>query len=142
MSTTHDPDSTRAWDAGGTIILVALVVNFALLIGARVAGVDMTAQPSGGTAMEINGWLVFATTVVPLLIGGVLLYLTRRSRARAWPVLAVVGLAIGVLTTALPLTTTATVGTKTVLALMHLATGLIWFVVVMSKIRGGSAKGI
>lgn len=131
MSGLSTPDRAVAWNAGGTALIVALALNLATLVVAKIVGVEMAVRPSGAAAaMEINGWLVFATTVVPLLVASVLLYLTRQHRPRAWQVLAMVGLAIGVLTVAMPLSATATAGTKVALTLMHLATGIVWFVVV------------
>lgn len=131
MSDRHELERALAWGTGGSALLVAIAVNLVALVVARIAGAEMLVSPSGGEAMEINGWLVFATTVVPLLIASVLLYLARRHRPRSWQVLAVVGLAVAVLTTAMPLSATATTGTKTALVLMHLLTGLVWFVLVM-----------
>ena len=64
--------------------------------------------------------------MVPLLIGTALLIVVRRRGARAWLLLAAVGLALGLITIVMPVSATATVATTMTLATMHLITGLVW----------------
>lgn len=116
------------WRVGGLAIAAALAGNLINLAVASVAGAEMTVQPSGTMAIEINAALVIATTVLPLIGATVLLVLLRRRGAPAWRTMAAVGLGLGVLTIAMPLTVTATAGTRVALASMHLLTGLVWFV--------------
>lgn len=123
--------AATGWKAGVISTVLALAANLATLAVATAAGAEMMVQPAGATeAMAVGAWLVIVTTVVPLALGTVLLVLLRARGPKGWRLLASVGLAIGILTVVMPLTTTASAGTKTALAFMHVATGLIWYLVV------------
>ncbi|MBA3719832.1 MAG: DUF6069 family protein [Actinomycetota bacterium] len=123
--------AATGWKAGVISTVLALAANLAALAVATVAGAKMVVQPAGATeAMTVGAWLAIVTTVVPLALGTVLLVLLRARGPKGWRMLASVGLAIGILTVVMPLTTTASAGTKTALAFMHVATGLIWYLVV------------
>lgn len=115
---------------GAISALAALAVNLAVLGVATSAGADMTAQPPNQQAMQIGVLLVTATTVLPLLGATALLLPARRWAARGWRVLAVGGLVVGVASVVMPLTVSAETGTRLALMLMHVITGVAWFLVV------------
>ncbi len=130
--------AARGWRTGGLAIAVALAGNLIAFAVASVAGAGMTVQPLGASeAMNIRPGLVIVTTASPLLGATVLLVLVRRLGERAWRVLAAVGLVLGVLTIAMPLTVTASTGTQVALGSMHVLTGLVWFVLVRRAARVG-----
>jgi Family of unknown function (DUF6069) len=122
---------TGAWSAG-----IAIVINLIVLGLGRVAGADMNVQPPGSPApMTIGVVQVVATVLVPLLVATGLLIAVRGRGARAWRLLAAVGLAVGLITVAMPVLATATAATTTVLATMHVVTGLAWFILVWRAAR-------
>jgi len=122
---------TSAWTAG-----IAIAINLIVLGLGRVAGADMSVQPPGSPApMTIGVVQVVATVLVPLLVATGLLIATRRRGARAWRLLAIVGLAVGLVTVAMPVLATATVATTMVLATMHVITGLVWIILVWRAAR-------
>lgn len=130
--------AASAWRTAAVSMLLALAVNLFLLGAATVGDAEMRVRPGGASeAITVGPVSVTATTFLPLLLAAVLLVLARGRGPRAWQVLAALGLAIGVLTVLLPVTATASPGTKVVLSLMHVATGLIWFLVV----RRAAARG-
>jgi Family of unknown function (DUF6069) len=108
-----------------------------LLLGIGVlAGADMNVQPPGSTsALAIGPELVVVTAIVPLVPATLLLAAVRRRGPKGWRLLATTGLAVGVVSAAGPLLSTATPGTKAVLVSMHVVTGLIWFVLVRRAAR-------
>jgi hypothetical protein len=108
-----------------------------LLLGIGVlAGADTNVQPPGSTsALAIGPELVVVTAIVPLVPATLLLAAVRRRGPKGWRLLATTGLAVGVVSAAGPLLSTATPGTKAVLVSMHVVTGLIWFVLVRRAAR-------
>ena len=122
---------TGAWTAG-----IAIVINLIVLGLGRLAGADMSVQPPGSPApMTIGVVQVVATVLVPLLVATVLLIAVRGRGARAWRLLAAVGLGVGLITVAMPLLATATAATTVALATMHVVTGLVWFILVWRAAR-------
>lgn len=127
----RSPSAWSAWRTGGLSALVALVANLVVLVTGTAAGAEMSVLAAGaGQPMTVNAAMVVATTLLPLLLATGVLVLVHRRGARAWRLLASAGLVVGVVTVVMPLSLTATVGTKAVLALMHVITGLVWFVLV------------
>ena len=125
------PTAAAGWKAGVISTVLALAANLAALAVATAAGAEMVVQPAGATeTLAVGALLVIVTTVVPLALGTILLVVRRWRGPKAWRALAAVGLTIGIVTVVGPLTTTASAGTKTALAFMHVATGVIWFLVV------------
>ncbi|HEX6056980.1 MAG TPA: DUF6069 family protein [Intrasporangium sp.] len=123
------------------IAAAATVLNTALWGAGRLLGVDFVVVPRGSApadAQAISAGIVAAVTIMSVLLGAVLLAATRRASERWWPRVASTGLAIGLVTLAMPLVATASVGTKGFLATMHLLTGVIWFVQVRRAVTGGS----
>lgn len=116
--------------AGAGSAIAALAGNLAVLGIATLAGADMIAQPSNQLPLHVGVVLVTTTTVVPLLAATALLLPARRWAARGWRALAVTGLVLGVGSVVLPLTVQAETGTRLALAVMHVITGVVWFLVV------------
>lgn len=77
--------------------------------------------------MQIGLGAVAVATLVPVLLGGLVLVVSAPRSRRAPGVLAWLGLAIGVLTVITPISAQADLGTKVVLASMHLTTGVVWW---------------
>jgi hypothetical protein len=120
--------------------LAATILNSALWGLGRLLGVDFVVVPRGSApadAQTISVGIIAVMTIVPVLLGSGLLAATRGASDRWWPRLAPAGLAVGIVTLAMPLAATASVGTKALLAAMHLVTGVIWFVQVRRAITGG-----
>lgn len=141
--TTHDVPlddeavTTRAgaWRAGATVTVLAIVADLLLYLLAGLAGADFTVA-TGGRGMEVGPLLVVANVAGATLLGTLLLAWLGRRGARAWRVLAWVGLAVGVLSVIAPLTATASPGARLTLAAMHLVTGAVWYRVVARSARG------
>ena len=127
--TSLDPTTSTATNTalrvGAGVALVATVANSAVWAVARLAGAELEVTANGST-QDIGLPTVLATTLAPLALATVGLWVTRR-KPSAWRVLAWVGLAIGVLTTVMPIAAEATAGTTTALVTMHLITGTAWF---------------
>lgn len=101
----------------------AAVVNLGLLALGHAIGAAMVAD---GNAL--SPFAVVIATLIGLALGVVPLVLVARGRPRRVRALAGVGLAVGVVTVALPLLLVADGATAAVLAAMHVAAGAAWFV--------------
>lgn len=119
------PSAGRTWCTGLTSIGIALAANLAVLAAALLAGAEMVAAQT-----SIGVLFVAVNTVLPLLVATLVLLPLRRWGARAWRVLATTGLAIGLLSSPAPYTVSAEDLTRAALAVMHLITGVVWFLVV------------
>ncbi|MFS0699098.1 DUF6069 family protein [Cellulomonas sp. 179-A 4D5 NHS] len=123
--------AATTWRTGLTVAGIALVANLLVLVAARALGADFLVQQTpDAAATEVTFVMVAVMTVVPVLVATALLLVLRRRGARAWRTLAVVGLALGLLTVVMPFTVDATTGTQVGLALMHVVVGVVWFVLV------------
>lgn len=121
--------------AAGVIALVSIVANLVAYVIARGLGTDFDVTRPDGATMTVSAPVVILTTLVPLVLGVIALVVAARWGARGWSALAWTGLALGVLTVVMPLSTEAADGTKAGLAVMHVLTGLIWFVIVRQTAR-------
>ena len=134
IRSTTDPAS-RPIPAGAAVrpgvvaLVTAVVVNVLIVVVGRATGADLTVTQRG-VATVVGFPAVIALTVVPLVIGTVVLALVGRWGAHAWNLLGWAGLGIGVLTAALPLLSDADVPTRLTLAVMHVAVGLSWLLAV------------
>jgi hypothetical protein len=134
---TTSPNVAHAARIGVVAAGTALVANLAALGVATLAGATMLVrQGAGQPAMRISIALVVVTTLVPVLAGTLLLIPARGWGARGWRAVAAVGLALGLLSVALPLSTQASPGTHLALVSMHVIAGVTWFVVV----RGAATR--
>lgn len=119
----------------GVIALVSIVANLVAYAVARGLGADFEVTRPDGATMTVGVPAVILTTLVPLVLGLIALVVAARWGARGWSALAWTGLALGVLTVVMPLSTDAAAGTKAGLAVMHVLSGLIWFVIVRQTAR-------
>jgi hypothetical protein len=116
-----------AWRAGGLAALIAATGSLVLYVAARLAGTDFHVTPAGAArGMDVNAVFVLITIAVPILLGTLVLR-ALAGRARAWSVLAWTGLALGLVTTAIPLTASADTSARLTLAAMHVLTGAAWW---------------
>jgi hypothetical protein len=132
-STSFDHTASAATNTalrvGAGVALVAAVANSVVWAVARLAGAELEVTANDST-QDIGLPTVLATTLAPLALATVALWVTRR-KPSAWRVLAWVGLAIGVLSIVTPIAAEATAGTTTALVAMHLITGTAWFALVL-----------
>lgn len=127
------PSAGHTWRTGVTSIGIALAANLAVLGVALLAGAEMVAAKT-----SIGVFFVVANTVVPLLVATLILLPLRRWGARAWRVLATTGLVIGLVSSPAPFTVSAENSTRAALTVMHLITGVVWFLIVRrAAVRGG-----
>lgn len=125
------PSAGHTFRTGLTSVAIAVALNLVVYGAARLAGADMLMQRSEAEpAMEIGIGPVATLTAVPMLLATLLLLLVRRWGARAWTVLAITGLVVGIVTVPLPFTVIAEGSTRVGLALMHVVAGAVWFIVV------------
>jgi len=129
-STRRDLGPRRAARAAGLAAIVAVVVNLVIFGIGKALDVDFVAVPTGDGGDHGRPAAVALLTVVPLIVGGLLLAALGRRGAGAWNVLAWVGLALGVVSVVAPLDAAVETSTGVALALMHVATGVTWFLVV------------
>ncbi len=115
-----------------TITGIALAANLAIYLVGWLADVEFVVT-QGETVRDINAVLVVITTIVPLLLGGLALALTRRWAPTSWRVVAWVGLVVGIVS--MPVFLDASTGTKLALSPMHLVTGITWFAVLCREPR-------
>ncbi len=114
---------------GLVALVTATVVNIVITLIGRGTGADLEVTQAGAT-QEIGIPIVMAMTVGPLVVATAGLALAGRWGPRGWNALAWAGLAIGVVSTVLPLTAQASTTTRLTLAVMHVAVGLAWFLAV------------
>lgn len=135
MVTTSDSTSAMAtaardqaaWRASGLAALIAATASLVLYVAARFAGTDFHVTPAGAArGMDVSAVFVLITIAVPILLGTLVLR-TLAGRARAWSVLAWTGLALGLVTTVIPLTASADTSARLTLAAMHVLTGAAWW---------------
>lgn len=126
----------KALVAIGLTLAVSLVLNLVTWFIARAAGVDFVTQVEGRMPLEVTSVPIVVMTVVPVLLGGILLLILGRW-LRAWNILAIVGLGVGVLSVIAPFTVQASTGTSVSLAIMHLVVGGVWFLALR---RGASHR--
>lgn len=106
---------------------VAVVVNAALFLGGLAAGATYVLRPSTDAAeIPVVLPIVVAMTVVPLVLASVVFALVR-GRRPALAALSWGGLAIGVVTVVLPLSMQGGLLDRSILAALHVVTGLAWF---------------
>lgn len=128
-TTTALPTAIRATTAraAGLALATATAGNLAVWGGARLIGADFHVVRPDGVAFTVGAGPVVLFTVGSIVIGALALALATRLSARAWRVLAWLGLAIGILTVPMPFTVTAGLDTQLALGTMHVLTGLAWF---------------
>ena len=124
-------DHLLPWRTAIGAALAIAATNLIVLAGGRLLGADMVVAWSvDAPPVQVGIASVVLMSVVPALLGGVVLWLARRSGVRAWHGLGWLGVAVGVVTVAMPLSVVATAATTATLVSMHVVAGLIWLTVV------------
>jgi hypothetical protein len=129
--TPNDTETATARSIAALVLLavaaaVAMLVNLAVYTAGHWAGVDFDVVSFIGNRHETVGPRAITTmTLVPWLVGSIMLVLTRRRAARLWPWLGWAGVALALVT--VPFFNQAELATKLNLAVMHLAVGGLWF---------------
>lgn len=146
MSPAADPSrTTQSGDGVPAPILLrfGLIAAFASLFAnllvyaiATRSGAGLGVH-SGGTFVVLSPAVIGVMSVVPVLLGAALTMMVGRKSTGAVGVMALVGLGIGVVTTVLPLTMGLGAAAKGSLALMHVLTGTIWWIVIGGAARRG-----
>lgn len=146
MSPAADPSRTTQRDAGvpAPILLrsgliaafAALFANLLVYAIATRSGAGLGVH-SGGAFVVLSPAVIGVMSVVPVLLGAALTMMVGRRSSGAVAVLGLVGLGIGVVTTVLPLIMGLGAAAKASLALMHMLTGLIWWIVIGGTARRG-----
>jgi hypothetical protein len=111
------------WKRAGLVIAAAVVVNLAVYLVAKAAGVEILV-PMGASPVPLEAGLVVVFTVVPLVLAAVLLLVLRRVGVASPAVFAGVAAVVLLLSLAAPLTADLAVSNKLVLASMHAVAGL------------------
>lgn len=111
------------WKRTGLVIAVAVVINVAVYLIAKAAGVEVLV-PQGAAPTPLSVVPVVLFTIIPLVLAAVLILVLRRigqSTPRVFAGVVVVGTALSLLA---PLTADLTVSNKLALVAMHVAAGL------------------
>jgi hypothetical protein len=145
--TTSAPTNTSARErsihqATTVCALAAIGINLVLWGIGRATGASFVVDPAlGDPNVEVGGLKVAVTTLLPFVVGALLLALAAR-RSRRWVVgVGVVGAAFAVASAAGPLDGAHDTTTAVLLATMHLTTGAA-FVVAVTRVRlRAEAKG-
>ncbi len=125
----NDRSLLRGATAGAVI---ATIVNAALWVGGRAAGVSF--EVPGSLVAEVDLFSVVLTPATMFAIGSGLLALTARRGRRWMRALLVVAALVAVASATAPLATAADTATGVLLATMHLVTGIV-FVGTASRVR-------
>lgn len=120
--------TVSSWRPAIGAALAIVVANLVVLSLGRLLGADMVVASSAGEPpVRVGVGPVVLMSVGPALLGGVVLRFVRRRGVLAWRVVGWLGLALGLASTAMPLSVVATSATTATLALMHVVAGLTWF---------------
>lgn len=116
-----------------TAIAAAIVLNLLVYGIGTVVGATWLAN-----GQTIAWFLVIVATLVPMLVGTLLVWVLARRWASARSVMAWVGLVFGLITAPAPLLSSDNGATAFSLAAMHVVTGVVWFLAVRPR-RASSA---
>jgi hypothetical protein len=111
------------WRRTGLVIAVAVVINAAVYLIAKAAGVEILV-PQGGSPTPLSVVPVVVFTIVPLVLAAVLLLVLRRVGVSSQRVFAGVVVVVTALSLLAPLTADLTVSNKLALGAMHVVAGL------------------
>lgn len=124
-------DTRSAWRTAVTAGLAISATNLVVLWLGHRLGADMqVARSTGEVGTQVGVGSVVLMSLAPMILGWLALRLAARRGVRAWRGVAWLGLALGLLTVPMPVSVTATTGTSTTLASMHVVAGLVWFAAV------------
>ncbi len=111
------------WQRAGLAIAAAVIVNLAVYLVAKAAGVEILV-PMGASPVPLEAGLVVAFTVIPLVLAAVLLLVLRRVGVASPAVFAGAAAVVLLLSLSAPLSGDLAVSNKLVLASMHAVAGL------------------
>jgi hypothetical protein len=111
------------WKRAGLVIVAAVIVNLAVYLVAKAAGVEIVV-PMGASPVPLDAAPVVVFTVVPLALAAVLLLVLRRVGVASPAVFSGVAAVVLLLSLSAPLTADLAVSNKLVLASMHAVAGL------------------
>jgi hypothetical protein len=125
MTTTRSSATTAPFRGAAIGIGLALVANLVVFFAANALldGSIQVMTPGTTTGADLPLLAVVLATVVPLLVGGVTLWLLTKMTGRALAVWSVVAAVVAVASLAQPLVLDVDAGSKVALSIMHLATG-------------------
>lgn len=130
MSTTHENRPATATRPAVAPLALAAAAALALNLIAfgigRLAGASFVVTRPDGVSFPVAPLAVAAMTLIPMVVGACAVLVARRWWPKGVQILAWSGLAIGVLTVAMPLLSQASAQTRIALAAMHLITGVVW----------------
>jgi hypothetical protein len=113
----------------GVAVAATVAINLVVLGIASTAGAPMLTGAADAPE-PVGVQAVVLASLVPMLLGAVLVVLVASRVPGLVRVLAWVGLSLGAVTAAAPLVLALDVSTGVALALMHLVAGVVWFVAV------------
>lgn len=119
--------ATDAARVGAVVLAASAVANLLALVVGQLAGADMRVTNPAGQTTEVGVVTVLLMTAGPLLLGTAALAVATRWGSRGWTALAWTGLALGLVTVAMPLSVEASADTRLTLASMHVVVGAVWF---------------
>ena len=131
-TTTRPADVLRL---GALAAIIAVLADLTVLLAGRLGGADMVVTQPGGASQTVGVAPVVLASLIGIVLGTVLLLVLRDRGRRAWTVVAVVGLVLGLATVPAPFSMTAGTGTQLTLAAMHVVTAIVWFLVVRRGAR-------
>jgi hypothetical protein len=111
------------WKRAGLVIAAAVVVNLAVYLVAKAAGVELLV-PMGASPVPLEPAPVAVFTVVPLVLAAVLILVLRRVGVASPAVFAGVAAVALLLSLSAPLSADLAASNKLVLASMHTVAGL------------------
>ena len=126
MQRSVSPSRTTLTAAAAIAASNLVVLGIGVLLGADMR----VAQSAGAAVTEVGIGPVLLMSLVPTLLGGLVLWLAARRSIRAWHAVGWLGLALGLLTLPMPFTVVASAGTTVTLATMHVVAGVVWFTAV------------
>lgn len=108
--------------------VIALVANVIVHTLATVAGIQTVLTPPGAAPVTVAPFAVVTMTIIPVVVGGLLLVLASRVSPGALRSLPWLGLFVGLGSTVMPLSMGGALDARLVLAALHVITGVVWFV--------------
>jgi|HubBroStandDraft_4_1064222.scaffolds.fasta_scaffold63850_2 hypothetical protein len=112
---------TRALGVGGAVLAAVAV----WVVAVPLLGVHLLVRFGSGAAETVGVDYVIGATLIASLAGWALLALLERRTSRARSIWTVVAIVVLLASVSLPLSIATTTGSKTVLALMHIAVAAV-----------------
>ncbi len=137
MFGTDTTRNRRIWTAGLAATGAAVVADLAVHTAGTVTGVDFVVHPDGST-IEVGTGLV-AASAAAVLLGTVLARLLALRGRRGLRDAQAIGAVLALSSLLLPLTVSAKVGTRLLLAVMHLVAGAAYVIALQIAARGAKA---